>query len=464
MSREIATLSLLELSDAFATSELSPVDATRAALDQIAAHNDTVNAIAYLAEQEAMTHAKEAEQRWQKGHQFSPFDGVPCTVKDSVFVEGWPTRYGSQLEDPNNLAPEDAPVTARLREAGMVVIAKTTMPEYGWKGTTDNKIQGITPNPWDLEKSAGGSSGGGAVATALGMGAFAIGTDGGGSIRIPASFCGLFGLKPTSSVVASYPPSGFGTLAHTGPITRSVTDAALVMNIIAQPDHRDFNELPCVNKDYFEHVDTALGASKIAFSPALGKYAVESEVADLVAKAVEAFADIGAELSKTDPDVEGFHDAFDIHWQVACRANYADLPEDKKALMDPGLVALSEHARHVDLVSYFQAEQTRREITVKLNRFFTEYDLLVTPTLPVTAFPAAQDSPSPNSDGTIDSWTPFTCLFNFTGHPAATVPCGFTTSGLPVGLQIISGHYRDDLVLRAARVIENMYPIVLPTL
>ena len=247
--RDIAFLPATDFSKLYRERELSPVEATEAALRQIELHNPRVNAYRLHDAEQALAHARESEERYRSGDPRGRLDGVPASIKDVFLTRGWPTLRGSRTIDPNQEWRDDAPVAARLREHGAVLLGKTTTPEYGWKGITDSPLTGVTVNPWAPTRTAGGSSGGSAAAVALGMGPLSVGTDGGGSIRIPAAFCGIVGLKPTYGRVPLWPASPFGTLSHAGPMVRTVPDAALMLNVLAEPDVRDWTSLPP------EHVD-----------------------------------------------------------------------------------------------------------------------------------------------------------------------------------------------------------------
>ena len=246
----LADSTAIELLDLYRTGKASPVEATRAVLARIEALNPVLNAFCLVASDDALKAAAASEARWQKQAPCGALDGVPVSIKDLLLTRGWPTRRGSRTVDPNQPWDVDAPAVARLREAGAVLIGKTTTPEFGCKGETNSALTGITRNPWDPSKTPGGSSGGTAAAVAAGMGPLSVGTDGAGSVRIPAAFCGNFGLKPSFGRVPAYPLSPFGTVSHVGPHTMSVRDAALMMNVLKQPDPRDWTSLPPDPADY----------------------------------------------------------------------------------------------------------------------------------------------------------------------------------------------------------------------
>ena len=252
---DLALLSAVELLDGYRRKTLSPVDATRACLAQIERHNAAQNAFVHVADEASLAQARASEDRWRRDAPAGALDGVPVTIKDLILTRGWPTLRGSKTVDPKGPWNDDAPVVARVREHGAVLLGKTTTPEFGWKGVTDSPLTGITRNPWNKAKTPGGSSGGAAAAVASGMGPLAVGTDGGGSIRIPCSFTGLFGIKGSFGRVPAWPLSPFGTVAHVGPMTRSVADAALMLNVLSLPDARDWHALPYDARDYRTGLD-----------------------------------------------------------------------------------------------------------------------------------------------------------------------------------------------------------------
>ncbi|HEY5636358.1 MAG TPA: amidase family protein, partial [Burkholderiales bacterium] len=270
MSADLCALSATELVAAYRAKTVSPVEATRDALERIAKLNPKLNCFNLVDEKGALAAARESEARWRKGAPMGLLDGVPTSIKDIILTKGWPTLRGSKTVDPKGPWNDDAPAVARLREHGAVLLGKTTTPEFGWKGVTDSPLTGITRNPWDPTKTPGGSSGGSAAAVASGMGALTVGTDGGGSIRIPCAFTGLFGLKPSFGRVPAWPLSPFGTVAHLGPMTRTVADAALMLNVLALPDARDWHALPYDGRDYRVGLEDGVRGLRIAYSPALG--------------------------------------------------------------------------------------------------------------------------------------------------------------------------------------------------
>jgi len=464
MTQDLCSLSATELLAAYRAQTLSPVEATRAVLARIAEFNPVLNCFNLIDAKSALESARASEARWRKGAPMGALDGVPASIKDIILTRGWPTRRGSKTTDPTGPWNDDAPAVARLREHGAVLIGKTTTPEFGWKGVTDSPLTGITRNPWNAKKTPGGSSGGSAAAVASGMGPLTIGTDGGGSIRIPCGFTGLFGLKPSFGRVPAWPLSPFGTVAHLGPMTRTVTDAALMMNVLSQPDARDWHSLPYDKRDYLKGLDDGVRGLRIAFSPGLGYAKVDREIAALVKKAVQVFEDLGAHVDEVDPGFENQLEVFTLHWFPGAAYVVRGIPAAKRKLMDKGLLEVARAGEKITMKQYQDAVTKRGALGVLMNRFHENYDLLLTPTLPLPAFDAGKEVSDVVKERRWTDWTPFSYPFNLTQQPAASIPCGLTKAGLPAGLHIVGPKYGDALVLRAARAYESARPIALPDL
>ena len=462
MAIELTRLSATRLVAAYRRKEISPVEVTQAVLDGIEAFDSQVNAFCVVDSARAMDAARASEARWQRGAPMGLTDGVPTTIKDIVLSAGWPTLRGSLAVPRDQDWSDDAPATARLREHGAVLIGKTTTPEFGWKGVTDSALTGITRNPWNTDLTPGGSSGGAAAACALGLGALHIGTDGGGSIRIPAGFTGVFGFKTTFGQVPAWPASPFGTIAHVGPITRTVTDTALMLNVLAEPDARDWHALPATGRDYRIGLEDGVRGLRIAFSPDLGYVEVDPEVAQAVAKAARVLAELGAHVEETPAPFESPANCFRVHWYVGAATLLARFDEQQRANMDPGLVEIAAEGAAFTTADYMQAVTDRAALGERMGRFHQDWDLLLTPSLPIPAFTAGTEFPETGPYARWRDWTPFTYPFNLTQQPAASVPCGFTASGAPIGVQIVAGKYADALVLRAARALESVSPFVMP--
>jgi aspartyl-tRNA(Asn)/glutamyl-tRNA(Gln) amidotransferase subunit A len=464
MSQDLCSLSATDLLQQYRAKKLSPLEALRAVLARVEELNPVLNCFNLVDQKAALAAARASEARWQKGEPIGPLDGVPTSIKDIILTKGWPTLRGSKTVDPKGAWNDDAPAVARLREAGAVLFGKTTTPEFGWKGVTDSPLTGVTRNPWNPKKTPGGSSGGSAAAVASGMGPLTVGTDGGGSIRIPCAFTGLFGLKPTFGRVPAWPLSPFGTVAHLGPMARTVMDAALMMNVLAQPDARDWHALPWDKRNYLQGLEEGVTGLRIAYSANLGYAKVDREIAVLVKQAAKAFEDLGAKVEEADPGFEDQQDVFTLHWFPGAAYVVRGIPAAKRKLMDKGLLEVARAGEKITMAQYQDAVAKRGALGILMNRFHEKYDLLLTPTLPLAAFDAGKEVADVVKERRWTDWTPFSYPFNLTQQPAASIPCGLTKAGLPAGLHIVGPKYGDALVLRAARAYEKAKPIALPDL
>ncbi|HEX4301712.1 MAG TPA: amidase [Rhizomicrobium sp.] len=459
MSKEPHELTASELSALFASRDLSPVEIAETCLGRIEALDAGINAFCHIDAHTSLAQAEASEQRWLEGAPLSPLDGVPVAVKDLLVTKAWPTRRGSHTVDPNLYIGTDAPTVARLREAGAVLIGKTTTPEFGWKGSNDSPLTGITRNPWNKDKTPGGSSGGSAAALAARFCPLALGTDGGGSIRIPASFTGTYGLKPSFGRVPAYPLSPFGTLAHVGPMSRTVLDSAMLLNVIARPDSRDWYSLPHEPTDYAAGIEAPLKGKRIAFSPRMGLTTrVMPEIEALVAAAARRFEQLGAHVEQIDPPGGDSGPTFKTLWWSGAGSLLGDYTPEQMAKLDPGLRRMAEEGMAFSKKEYLTANLARGAYGSAMRQFMDKYDFLLTPQTAVTAFDIGKVSPLEDDGNAWMAWTPFTTPFNLTQQPAASVPCGFTSDGLPVGLQIVGRMFDDAGVLAASYAYELTDP------
>jgi aspartyl-tRNA(Asn)/glutamyl-tRNA(Gln) amidotransferase subunit A len=463
MTDNLISLSATALLEHYRKKTLSPLEVTRAVLARIAALQPSLNAFLLVDEAAALAAARASEARWMQGAPQGLLDGVPATVKDVMIARGWPTLRGSKSVRRDQPWDEDSPMVARLREQGAVLLGKTTTPEFGWKAIGDSPLTGITRNPWNTGRTPGGSSAGATVAAATGMGPLHLGSDGGGSIRIPASFTGVFGIKPTYGLVASSPPSPFAVVSHTGPMTRTVADAALMLSVIAAWDARDPYALPPAKRDFRSGLEGGVKGLRFAYSPALGYAKVDPEIARLVEAAVRALEALGAHVELADPGFASPRDAFWTLWSASCAKVAAGMTAEQRAALDPGLQVAAGRGARLSAVDLISAEGERALLMQKTNAFLARYDVLLTPTVAVPALPVGQDLNDPKSEEIWIDWTPFSYPFNMSRQPAANIPCGFTAAGLPVGLQAVAALDRDDLVLRVARAYEAAHPFVMPS-
>ncbi|MEP9384799.1 amidase [Nocardioides sp. KR10-350] len=451
----LAELTATELVAGYEAGEFTPVEATRAVLDAVAARDEAVNAFVLVDEERALASAAESAARWQRGEQRGRADGVPTSVKDIFYTVGWPTLRGTHLIDERGPWQVDAPAVARLREAGAVLFGKTTTPEFAWKGVTDSARFGSTGNPWDTAMTSGGSSGGSATAVGLGMGPWSIGSDGGGSVRIPASFTGTVTIKPTYGLIPWWPASPFGTLSHAGPMTRTVTDTAVLLDVMTRFDARDWAAMPTPTRSFLDGLEDGVSGLRVAYSPTLGYARNDPEVERLVRAAVDLLAEAGARVEEVDPGFADPVEAFHVLWFNGAARVLAGYPEEALGQVDPGLVEGIERWGHGSAADYLGATEVRMAMGETMGRFHETYDVLVTPTMPITAFERGRPAPDGWPSQLWTSWTPYTFPFNMTQQPAASVPCGLTEAGLPVGLQLVGARHRDALVLRAARAYER---------
>lgn len=465
MSTDLSRCSATELLALYRTKTCSPVEATDAVLSRIDSLNDRLNAFRLVDPDCARAMARESEQRWWRGEPMGLVDGVPASVKDVLLTVGWSTRWGSTLAPVTGSWDVDAPPVARMREHGAVLLGKTNTSEFHWKTVTDSPLTGITRNPWNPGLTPGGSCGGATVAVAAGMGPLALGTDGGGSIRVPCAFTGVFGLKPTFGRVPQFPVGAFGTMAHVGPIARSTADAALMLDVMSQPDHRDWYALPFEDRSYRDGLDTGVRGLTIAFSPDLGLGGVDPDVARVVGDAVSVFADLGArvvEVDEVSPHFANARKTFEMLGFPGIALSVTQFTKEERARMDPGLVEVAKLGERVGIMDYMAANRARERLGLVMNEFHRNHDLLLTPSVPILPFPVARDVPDPASQDRWTEWTPFSYPFNLTRQPAASLPCGFSRSGLPVGLQVIGPLHGDAQVLRACHAFERARPFVYP--
>lgn len=453
---ELCAFTATELVAAYAGGRLSPVQVADAVLDRIARLDPLVNAFCLVDPATTRAQARASEERWRRGEPRGLLDGVPVSIKDLLLTRGWPTLRGSLSVHPDRAWDEDAPSVARMREHGAVFVGKTTTPEFGWKGVTDGPLTGVTRNPWDPARTSGGSSGGSAAAVALGLAPLSVGTDGGGSVRIPAAFCGIVGLKPTYGRIPLYPASPFGTLAHAGPMTRTVADAALLMDVLSGADSRDWSALAPHEGGFRAETEPSAGGVRglrVAYSPTLAGARVDPEVAARVRRAAELLAGAGAVVEEADPGFGDPVEAYHTLWFSGAAKVVEHLTPEQRGRLDPGLADICRQGTAMSALDYLGAVDARMALGRRMGAFHERYDLLVTPSIPIPAFAAGREVPEGSGLERWTGWTPFSYPFNLTQQPAATVPCGTTAEGLPVGVQLVAARHHDRLVLRASHVL-----------
>jgi aspartyl-tRNA(Asn)/glutamyl-tRNA(Gln) amidotransferase subunit A len=467
-SSSLCSLSGAEQAQLIKAKEVSPVELLEAVLERIHALNPVLNAFCTLVEDDARADAQKAEAALLAGAEIGPLHGVPISIKDLIATKGIRTVSGSQAYA--DLVPdEDDIVVERVRAAGAIVLGKTNVPEFGYMGATHNTVFGVTRNPWNLDKTPGGSSGGSAAAVVTGMGSLTLGSDGGGSVRIPSSLSGLYAMKASFGRVPLYPGcrdprypgmSSWESLEHIGPMTRTVEDSALLLSVITGPDDRDRHSLPAANFDYLAALQGSIKGCKVGFSPDWGFVNVEQRVQTVIAHAAKVFAnDLGCEVEISHPGFDNLEDTF---WTLVARdtdlTGMRAMADRLEGQMLPSLVELLRRPWTAE--DFTNAAMARQAVANTLWRHMRKYDFIITPTLAVAAFDLNIPGP-PTIDGvpvTPAHWLSFTFPFNMTGQPAATVPAGWTDDGLPVGLQIVGRHLDDPMVLRASAAFEQAQP------
>lgn len=451
-----------DLLAAYARLALSPVEALQAVTERVARLNPSINAFAVM-NPDALAQAHQSQARWRAGRPIGPLDGVPVTIKDLIDLQGLPTRRGSRLTD-TAPAAEDAPIAMALKSAGAVIIGKTTTTEFGWKTPGDCPLHGITRNPWNFHHTPGGSSSGAGAAAAAGFGALHVGTDAGGSIRLPAAWCGIVGLKPSFGRIPQWPLGAFAPVAVAGPMTRTVRDCALMLNVLARHDLRDPYALPDEPRDWRDGIEGGIAGMKVAVLRRPGFDApVDWEGIAAVEQAAGLMMELGAEVEEADPGLPDTRAIFSRVWGVALARLVQSFPETRRHMLDPGLLEVEAANQGLSAEAYMEFEAMRLQAAHAMARFCRRYDLILSPVTPNP--PPLADSPTTNPvDALWTHWAPWTAAANLTRQPAITVPMGFAANGLPRSVQLAAALYRDDLVLRGARAIEMAQPFPMPDL
>jgi aspartyl-tRNA(Asn)/glutamyl-tRNA(Gln) amidotransferase subunit A len=456
--QDILFLSAAELAEQFGRRTLSPVEALEATLARAEAIQPKLNAFCLIDAASARAAAQASERRWFQGKPLSLLDGMPIPIKDNQAVAGQPCAFGSRALDPLLPLGEDAPHVARLREAGAILYARTTMPDFAWKAVTDSPRTGVTRNPWDPELTPGGSSGGAAVAVATGCGPIATGSDGGGSIRIPAAFTGVYGIKPTTGRIP-----GIGEapdISAIGPLTRSVADAALALAVLCRPDRSDPLSAALRVPDFVAETGRGVKGLRVAVSATCGYGHTEPSRLGPLEAAARALAQAGAKVEDVDPPRWNIRQSYVTVCEAAFGGMVAKLPSARMALLDPGLIETARRGMMTSAAIERQAELDRIRLMRVFIKFLGEYDLLLTPCVPIAPFRAGVDINTP--DATLYpewyDWTPYTWVFNATKLPAAACPWGLDAAGLPQAVQLAATHFREDLILRASAVLEAVMP------
>ncbi|HEV7268170.1 MAG TPA: amidase [Falsiroseomonas sp.] len=448
-----ALMSAEELLDLYARRALSPVEALKAVMERVARYNPWVNAFATMNPQ-ALRAAGESEARWAAGRPLGLLDGVPSTVKDLLHLAGFPTRRGSRTTDATPVA-EDAPAVVGLKAEGAVILGKTTTTEFGWKTPGDCPLHGITRNPWNPRRTPGGSSAGAGAAGAACFGPLHIGTDAGGSIRIPAAYCGLVGVKPSYGRIPQWPHGAFSGIAVAGPMTRGVRDAALMFSAMARHDLRDPVSLPDQKRDWRDGIEGGVAGLRIALVRRLGfDLPLDDEGAAALQVAAKLLEEQGAIIEEAEPELPDTRAIFSRVWGVALARVWASTPEEKRGLLDAGIEEVAKQMGGMSAADFLGAEMLRVECAHAMARFHQRYDLVLTAATPTAALDADAPTVRPVESLWRD-WAPWTFAFNLTRQPAISVPIGLDEQGMPRAVQVVAPLYRDDLAFRAARAIER---------
>ncbi|MCZ6452865.1 MAG: amidase family protein [Alphaproteobacteria bacterium] len=454
---EIMWKSALELLDMIRSKEISPVEVVTASLERLREVEPKINAFLDVTEDQAMDAAKVAEAAVAAGDELGPLHGLPVSIKDLIAVKGARLTFGSRAMA-DNVSDVDAPSVARIRAAGGAIIGKSTTSEFGCKAVGDSPLTGITRNPWNLEKTPGGSSCGAAASIASGVTPFGLGTDGGGSVRIPSALTGLFGIKAHFGRVPVFPASATPTLAHVGPLARTVRDGALLLQTISGFDARDSGAVSQDVPDFLAACDRSPEGLRVAWSPTLGYGEPDPQVLSAVSDAVKVFEDLGCQVTEV---AKVFDDPLDLmmsEFFAGAGTRLRPVLESSRELLDPSVAYTLESALGQEMGDYYTKVFERYDLRNTVCDFFEDYDLLLTPTLPVTAFDVGNDyPPGRGSPDNSIGWLTYTYPFNLTGLPAASVPCGFV-DGLPVGLQIVGRHLGEVDIFRAAAAFEEARP------
>jgi amidase len=461
-AEDLCFMSAREMASGIRERAFSPLEAVDAVLSRIGKVNPVVNAFCTLVPEMARESARKAEQKIMGGGKVGPLHGVPVAIKDLTPTAGIRTTYGSKIFE-NHIPDEDGLIVARLKAAGAIVIGKTNTPEFGAGGNTYNAVFGATRNPWKPSLTCGGSSGGSAVALASGLSSLATGNDLGGSLRIPASFCGVVGFRTSPGLVPIYPgPLGWDTLAIDGPMARNVGDTALFLSIIAGLDDRSPLSFPVNGRAFVSAVEKPeIRGSRVAWSSDLGMIPVDREVADVAARAAKRFSELGCNVEEAEPDFNGVREVISVTRSLRMVALYGNDFEKWRDLMNPSLAWNIEQGFSLTGTQIGEAEKERTAIYHRVCHFFEHYDLLLTPTVAVPPFPV--ESPYPREINgqpirDIMDWVLPTYAISVTGLPAISIPCGWTSDGLPVGLQIVGRRLGETTVLKAAAAFEAMAP------
>ena len=466
MNQELWKYSVREIITGYKKKLFDCVELTNSIINQIKKLNKKINAFVEFDEEKIIKQAILAKKRWEEGKTLGSLDGIPISIKDLLITKDYPTYRGTFTKSIPYDSNKNAPVVDKLVHSGAIILGKTTTPEFGHKGTTASARYGETLNPWNIKTNSGGSSGGSSAAVSSGMGPLSIGTDGGGSIRIPCSFCGLFGHKPTFGRVPAYPISPFGTVANVGPISRNALDSSILMDVIAKPDNNDWYSLPYEYKSFFPKKYEENVTLKIGFSRLWGmnKYfedlTLENDVEIVMQKALNSLKNNNKIKLSEDIDIDWPNNPehiFKTIWHTGAANLARKFSKEDLDIVDQNFLNFIEKGKKNSIFDIMGAEEKRAENGVYIANIFEKYDFIIGPTLPVTALKQGRNVPMGWNAQDFFSWTPFTYPFNLTKNPTSTINCGFSNSNLPVGMQIVAPMYQDHNCLRFANHLEEEF-------
>lgn len=458
---EIGYMSALELTSAYEKKALSSTEVTKAILDRIEEINPHLNAFSVMTPELALADAAKADRERAEGIS-KPLLGIPVTIKDAYDLAGFKTEQGSNwYAETTGIATEDNVVVQRLRDAGAIVLGKTTTSEMAWSGLSYSPRLGITHNPWAKGMNAGASSAGAAVAASAGFGPLHLGSDGGGSIRMPAHFCSIFGLKPTYGRVPHVPVSNNDYGTHIGPMSRTTAESAMMLRVMSGPHYLDHTSSEAMPPDYLANLQTSMKGKKIAFSIDLGFARVDPDVEKAIRAAADAFKALGATVEEVTPSwgPKG-EDLARFFWTAKDARRLHILPE-WESRMGADYVACMRAGANFTSSEWLNRRQEKYDYLADMQSFLENWDFFLTPACSVTAFPPTQMRPDhwPQHDWDWMAWAEFMYPFNFSGNPASVIPCGFDSAGLPIGLQIVGKRFDDLGVLQASQAFEEAVPV-----
>jgi amidase len=461
-SADLCFLTAEKLAAAIRKKDISPREVVEAVLGRIAKINPQVNAYCTVVPEMAREAARLAEEKVMRGEALGPLHGVPFSVKDLNLTKGVRTTFGSKVFE-HFVPQEDALIVERMKNAGAILMGKTNTPEFGAGANTYNEVFGATRNPWKPTHTCGGSSGGAAVALACGLGPLATGSDLGGSLRIPAAFCGVVGFRTTPGLIPIYPSLlAYDNLGVEGPMARTVGDAALMLSVVAGEDHRAPISFPSDPRAFLSAVTSPeIRGLKVAWSPDLKIIPVDQEVREVAGRAAGRFRELGCAVEEAEPDMQGVREIIYVTRSLRMLASHADKLAKWREKMNPNLVWNIEQGFTLTPQRIAEAEKERTNLYRRIREFFTRFDLLLTPTVAVPPFPVEMSYPKEINGRPLENYTDWfllTYAMTITGYPSISIPCGFTAEGFPVGLQIVGKKLAETTVLKAAAAFEALSP------